>query len=198
VNPPSHPAEAGGKDASSSRLPLALVWVALAVALTGCGRQQAAPPTASAPTSAAGPAAAQPIHACALLTADDATEVLGAPVTPATVTEQKLAGSRTSRCVYLTKERPLKVVNLLVQELPNHAQAARAFDFAREISPTVAGSPPRDLPGLGERAFWEGGSTNKLHVLKDNLWMTIGASVGPGLDEQGPSHAAAVRILAHF
>jgi hypothetical protein len=138
------------------------------------------------------------IDACTYFTAEDAEAVVGAPVQTAKVTHETLAETHSSRCAYLTSKAPIKVVNLFLQQLPNREQAAKAFEFARDHAATVAGVEPRTIPNLGEKAFWVGGSANKLQVLRGNLWMTFGAAMGPGLDQAGPAQAAAEKSMRHF
>ena len=172
------------------------------------GRGQGSPGAGGArgSSSAGGPASGEggagrvaPIDACTLLTADDAAALLGAPVEKPVASRHPLPVSgHSSRCAYLTSRPPLRVVNLLVEQLATAREAQRAYEQTRSISKIVSGTLPEDIPNLGDRAFWEGGSIVKLHVLKGNLWLVIGCSLGPGLDQEGPARATAVKVLAHL
>ena len=90
------------------------------------------------------------------------------------------------------------MVNLLVEQLASAREAQRAYEQTRSISKIVSGTLPKDIPHLGDRAFWEGGSIVKLHVLRGNLWLVIGCSLGPGLDQEGPALETARKILGHL
>jgi hypothetical protein len=180
----------------------ALAAAALVAGLCACRQQGQG---AGAPAASGGPAATAtggrvaPIDACSLLTAGDAAVLLGGPVENPTVSGHPLpVAGNSSRCAYLTKSPPLKVVNLLVEQLATPREAMSAYDHTRSISKLVSGMEPQDIPNLGDKAFWEGGSIDKLHVLKGNLWLVIGCSVGPGRDQQAPATQTAAKILAHF
>jgi hypothetical protein len=183
-----------------------LVLLLLLAGLGACRQRGRGAGSGSASSPAGAPAASDegggrvaPIDACTLLTAADAEAILGGPVEkPVTSGHPLPVAGHSSRCAYLTSRPPLKVVNLLVEQLATPREAASAFEQTRRISKTVSGAPPEDLAGLGERAFWEGGSIAKLHVLKGNLWLVIGCSLGPALDQEAPARQTAARILDHF
>jgi hypothetical protein len=165
----------------------------------GAGRGGASSPTGAPAASDEGGGRVVPIDACTLLTAADAEAILGGPVEKPVASGHRLpVAGHSSRCAYLTSRPPLRVVNLLVEQLATPREAASAFEQTRRISKTVSGTPPEDLAGLGERAFWEGGSIAKLHVLKGNLWLVIGCSLGPGLDQEAPARQTAARVLDHL
>jgi hypothetical protein len=159
--------------------------------------------------------------ACALLAQDDVEELFGgrarrllsgrapaqtgarAAASPAAAapgrkwrSEGPGTGPIATRCGYASESTtPLKVVGLLVEQFPDHAAAASAYDRARGVSGAIAGMPPEDLPGLGDRAYWAGGTLKQLNVLKDNLWLNLNITVGPGLDQEAPARQAVQRVL---
>jgi hypothetical protein len=173
---------------------------AVFMAAASCRQPAASPTSRNLPTPAPTPpnVVLGKVDACTYLTAEDAAAVLGGSVKMVKATHEDLANTHASRCAYMTNEVPLRVVNLYLQQLPNPEQAARGFEFRRETAPTVSGIPAKAVPDLGDRAFWEGGSAQKLHVLRGNLWMVFGASLGPQNDQEAPARAAAALALKRF
>jgi hypothetical protein len=138
-------------------------------------------------------------HACELLTADDAGDVLGgALAAPVTSIVQDI-GVVSSRCGYIAKgAAPVKVVTLLAKTWQNPADAKRAFEHAHALSQSVSGQAPETIAGLGNRAYWAGGTLSQLHVLAGDTWMIFSGTAGPGIDPLPQDKAAAQKTLAHI
>lgn len=191
-------------------LSFSICLCALALLAAGC-HKEARPPGRAAPApgtgSAAGgsgpaPAAARrpPENlACKLLTRDDAEALLGGPVQEPPVTGSTAdIGVESWRCGYISvAQKPAKVVTLLDQHWQDPAAARKAYEHAHAISQSISGQMPENVPGLGDRAYWAGGSVNQLHVLAGSDWLVISVTAAPGFDQLGPAKQAAARILAH-
>lgn len=150
----------------------------------------------------AGPAASvmTATDACGLLARADAEALLGGPVTPPQTGSTAAPGTVSStRCSYLSASgSPVKVVTLLFRRYASPAAAADAYERALAMSRSISGAEPADEPGPslgGQRAYWAGGTVNQLNVLRDDAWLIIGSSLGPGLDQRSSSRAVAARIL---
>ncbi|HVT15602.1 MAG TPA: hypothetical protein VHQ90_05385 [Thermoanaerobaculia bacterium] len=148
----------------------------------------------------AGPSASVMTDACGLLTQADAEALLGGPVTPPQTGSTAAPGTVSStRCSYLSASgSPVKVVTLLLRRYASPAAAADAYERALAMSRSISGAEPADEAGPslgGQRAYWAGGTVNQLNVLRDDAWLIIGSSLGPGLDQRSSSRAVAARIL---
>lgn len=191
------------------RLRLSICLCALALVAGGCRKQARQPrqagPAAGASAAAGGAvpaaAAARPSEnlACKLLTRDDAEALLGGPVKEPPVTSVTAdIGVESWRCGYISvAQSPAKVVTLLAQHWQDAAAARKAYEHAHALSQSVSGQVPETVEGLGNRAYWAGGTVNQLNVLAGNDWLVISGTAGPGLDQLGPARQAAAKILAH-
>ena len=167
--------------------------LALALAATGCKHHQ--PPGAAAGSATA---ARTSNHACELLTGDDAEQLLGGAVKAPVTSVTAEVGVLSSRCGYVSvSTTPVKVVTLLARKYQQPADARNAFEHAHALAQTVSGQIRETVPGLGDRAYWAGGTVNQLNVLAGDTWLVISGTAGPGLDELGPAKLAAAKILAH-
>jgi hypothetical protein len=151
-------------------------------------------------TAGPAPGATTATDACGLLTRADAEALLGGPVSPPQTGSTAAPGTVSStRCSYLSASgNPVKVVTLLLRRYASPAAAADAYERALAISRSISGAEPADEAGPalgGQRAYWAGGTVNQLNVLRDDAWLIIGSSLGPGLDQRASSRAVAARIL---
>lgn len=160
-------------------LPLAVL---LAVAGFGCGRGA---PTPTGPNNAATNSAApsNPIvnkkyDSCVLFTKADAEAVLGMkvnePLHSGAATEDQ--ATIVSSCSYATNgELPtdVKVASMLIRKAADSVEAMRVYDEARAQSKGLSGVDPVDVQGLGDRAYWAGGSLTQLNVLKGDAWFIV-------------------------
>jgi hypothetical protein len=188
-------------------LGLSICLCALSLLTAGC-RKETRPSGPVAPTPGAGsvagggaPAARAPREnlACKLLTRDDAEALLGGPVQEPPVTGSTAdIGVESWRCGYVSvAQNPAKVVTLLAQHWQDPAATRKAYEHAHAISRSISGQMPQQVPGLGDRAYWAGGTINQLHVLAGSDWLVISGTAAPGFDQLGPARLAAARILAH-
>jgi hypothetical protein len=137
-------------------------------------------------------------RACELLTRIDAEELLGGPVKAPVTSITADIGVVSSRCGYLSEsEKPVKVVTLLANKWQNPAEARTAYERAHALSQSISGQAPESVAGLGDRAYWAGGTVDQLNVLAGDTWLVISGTAGPGLEQLGPAKLAAAKILAH-
>jgi hypothetical protein len=136
-------------------------------------------------------------RACELLTKSDAEDLLGgALATPVTSIVQDI-GVVTSRCGYIAKGgSTVKVVTLLAKTWQNPADARYAFEHAHALSQSVSGQAPETIAGLGNRAYWAGGTASQLNVLSGATWMVFSGTAGPGVDPLPQDKAAAEKALS--
>ena len=194
----------------SIQLERRLAALAFLAALTllgtaACGRRQAGNATLRSRRTVTRPeplrVATPPVtnHACELFTKDDAEAVLGGEVEAPITKLVPDIGVVSSRCGYIAKGvKPAKVVTLLAKTWRDPADARHAFEHAHALSQTVSGEAPQNLDGLGDRAYWEGGTISQLHVLAGNVWMIFGGTTGPGIDPRPQDQAAAHKALSHL
>jgi hypothetical protein len=190
---------------SSKAMAIALLVLA-AVAAGGCHRRQQerqgeATTDGAGATPGAGGAAqpgarARQNRACELLTRTDAEELLGGPVKAPVTSITADIGVVSSRCGYISEsERPVKVVTLLAKRWQNPADARTAYERAHALSQSISGQVPESVAGLGDRAYWAGGTVDQLNVLAGDTWLVISGTAGPGLDQLAPAKLAAAKIL---
>ena len=187
---------------SPAALP-ALAALALTMGLSACHKTPPAPQGAAAAGVKPGqvlPAGVKAENlACTLLTRDDAETQLGgavqAPITSLTAD----IGQVSSRCAYISVDtHPVKVLTLLATRWEKAPDATMGYERAHVMAQTISGQLPETIEGLGQRAYWVGGTLNRLNVLSGNTWLVITANLGPGVDQQAPAKAAAAAILRHL
>ncbi len=164
-------------------LPLAAI-----IALTGFGCGPATPPasnTATDPINAAkdsgaptNPIVNKKYDSCVLFVKVDAEAVLGMkvndPLHSGAATEDQ--ATIVSSCSYATNaEMPsdVKVASLLIRKAKDSVEALRVYDEARAQSKGLSGVDPVDVQGLGDRAYWAGGSLTQLNVIKGDAWFIV-------------------------
>jgi hypothetical protein len=136
--------------------------------------------------------------ACDLLTKSDAEDVLGGGVDAPVTSIVPALGLVASRCGYVaTGTKPARVVTLLATTWQNPADAKHAFERAHAMSQSTSGQAPETLSGLGDRAYWAGGTASQLHVLVGGTWMVFSGTAGPGVDPRPQCKAAAEKAVAH-
>jgi hypothetical protein len=185
-------------------LPLLLLVAPPALLLAGCRGQKAAeaPPAQAA---AAAPRPPMPAgmkavtnYACELLPEADARELLGGPVKPPVTTMHADIGLVASRCAYLSETgNPIRVVTLLANRWQQAPAARQAFEHAHVLAQSISGQAPVNVPGLGDRAYWAGGTVNQLNVLDGDTWLVVTCTLGADPDLLGAARTAAERVLAH-
>jgi hypothetical protein len=168
--------------------------VALAVALAGCG-----PSSGASQAAAPGPAPRAPhaVEACALLTAADAQAALGEQevVEMTSFLSEAQKQKDPAQCGYNAGSDPSKIVRLEVRRAASPDAASSAFDSTRGL---LAGSAPQDVPGLGDAAFWVGGSLAQLHVRKGATQLIITSQPGEGKDPLAAAKTLAGQALGRL
>jgi hypothetical protein len=173
--------------------------LALLAALAGCGPTSGTGGSGSAKGTAASPAgSARQVDACTLFTAADAQAVLGEEevVEMTSFLNEAQKTRDPAQCGYNAGSDPAKVVRLEVRRAASAESAQGAFDSTRSL---LAGSAPQDVPGLGDGAFWVGGSLDQLHVRKGATQLIITSQTtsqpGEGKDPLAVAKGIAGRAL---
>ena len=182
------------------------VLAVLALAGFGCGKApaanttdpiNAAKDTTSAPSN---PIQNKKYDGCVLFTKADAEAVLGMkandPLHSGAATEDQ--ATIVSSCSYATSgEMPsdVKVASLLVRKAIDSVEAMRVYDEARAQSKGLSGVDPVDVQGLGDRAYWAGGSLTQLNVLKGDAWLIVNIQDTKSTDLQKQATEAVRRAL---
>ncbi len=174
--------------------PLAAV---LALTLGACGGKSepkvgdtSSPQSTTTPDSKAN---AVKIDACELFPADEASAIAGEQVSWMSSTLEDAVGRDPLNCSYNagTTENP-RILSLIVRPAPSPERAARMHKAARSSFETMVRGEIRDLPNLGESAFWAGGNIQQLRVLSGAHELAV--TVNLGADQDGA--AAAQKIAA--
>lgn len=148
----------------------------LAALLAACGGGSEAPE--DAPEGAAIDPAT--LNACELFTVADALQFNGGqPVAPRSSTFDDAARSGNAlTCSFntavATPDQP-KVLGLEIRPARDARAAARNMESSRAMLKRLSGGEIQEVPGLGEKAMFAGGSLHQLHVLKGNLVLVVTA-----------------------
>lgn len=171
---------------------LSLALAASTTALVaGCG------PTSD---SKLGKSAAPPLRqvdACTLFTAADAQAVLAEEevVEMSSFLSEGQGKKDPSQCGYNAGSDPSKVVRIEVRRAASSEAIQSAFDSTRSL---LAGSAPQDVPGLGDGAFWVGGTLDQLHVRKGAAQLIVTSQPGEGKDPLTVAKSIAGKALARL
>jgi hypothetical protein len=120
------------------------------------------------------------LNACELFTAQDALQFNGGrPVAPrsSTFDDASRSGSALScsfNTAVSTPDQP-QVLGLEIKPASSAEAAARNLESSRAMLKRLAGGEIQEVPGMGEKAFFAGGTLSQLHVLKSNLVLVITA-----------------------
>jgi hypothetical protein len=167
------------------------------MALGACGRPSR-PGAGKAPAAVASPGA--PLDACALLTPADAREILGGEVAAPTRSIVPGSGETVSQCSYASDNsgaspRSHRFLSLLVRHSP---AAPAAYDQARAVAKALTGSDPVDVSGVGDKAYWTGGTFKQLTVLAKNIQLVVSVELGDGKDRVEGTKAVARKALSRM
>ena len=137
-----------------------VVSLLIGAMLSGCGGSSAG--------------AGSAIDACKLLTQPDAEAVLGgtvkAPENP--VSGEGLAV--VTSCKYRVAAAPsVNNVSIIVRRLDSADAAKQDFEQLKKDMQPKLNVPPTEVAGVGDAAFWSGGSVNQLAVLKGKVQLLI-------------------------
>ena len=170
---------------------LSLVLATTVAALAGCG------PTSDSKGTSGAARPARQVDACTLFTEADAKAVLAEEevVEMSSFLTDGQKQKDPSQCGYNAGSDPSKIVRIEVRRAASPEAVQGAFDSTRSL---LAGSAPQDVPGLGDGAFWVGGTLEQLHVRKGPTQLIITSQPGEGKDPLGIAKAIAGKALARL
>ncbi len=152
-------------------------WPVIALVLAaacGSGTPDQAPggaAAAKAATKAMATAAPGAIDASQILTKADAEAVLGKEVGDPTATS---TAGVVSTCNYMAKD--LTGLHMLIRASASPDAARVIFEEAQKQSKVLSRADPEPVEGLGDAAYWAGGSLDQLNVLKGRYWVILSAA----------------------
>lgn len=146
--------------------------LALALLLAACGRESTAPEGATIDPAT--------LNACELFTVADALQLNGGqPVAPrsSTFDDASRSGNPLACSFNTAVATPdqAQVLGLEIKPARSPEAAARNLESSRAMLNRLADGEIQEVPGLGEKAMFAGGSLNQLHVLKGNLVLVVTA-----------------------
>jgi hypothetical protein len=152
----------------------------------------------SAISATSGAAQTEPLlDACSLLTPGDAREILGGEVSPETTSVIQGSGETVSQCAYASAHSR-RFLSLLVRQSMPAARADAAYDRARAMAKALTGSDPVDVSGVGEKAYWTGGTFRQLTVLAKGVQLIVNVDLGDGRDRIAGTKAVARKALSRM
>ncbi len=175
-------------------LKITLAALAVLVSLSACSKTTA-PSADNSAVPAPSKEVAAPVapvanastpDACKYLTKEIAESVVG-PISKEPNTEGSNVGM--SNCMYLSDD--FSAVSLLITSDFSSA----TFDQAFQASKGISGVDPVKVEGLGDAAYWAGGTLNQMNILKgDNLMIIM--AIGAKGDVQTVARGVAEKVLA--
>ena len=170
---------------------LALIPLICPAVFVACGNSAKTDPAVVAKPRVVQPdAPPKAVSACSLLTAEEVAAILGEPVEKPT---DSATGRTVTNCNWMTPS--FHMVGILVRLASSPSEAATVRQDAHRQSKSLSGVDPQDVAGLGESAYWAGGSINQLNVFKGNYWLIITASKGKAGDNLSLAKAVAQKAL---
>jgi hypothetical protein len=145
-----------------------IIAVLALVTLVGAGCNQNQPATQ---TTARQPAKI----ACDVLSGAEAATAFGAEVEKGKSNEIQEGDVKVTTCAYATSVAPIKIMTLLLRRAENRVAAEEAFQETKSQSRDQSGVEPQEVFGLGDAAYWVGGSLNQLNVRKNEYWIILSA-----------------------
>ena len=139
--------------------------------------------------------------ACGLITHEEIQSIQGSAVKESKSSGRIEGAFRVSQCVYVAEDFVKSVSLMVTQSNPDGQVKRTPKDFWQEIfgryhkeeetsepgpqggeSGKKSKTPPKQIDGLGDEAYWSSGITSVLHVLKNDtiIYLSIG---GAGNDE---------------
>jgi hypothetical protein len=157
----------------------------LASCLAGCGQA----PAKSTPPPAA-------IDACALLNPDDVGLYSGDVMGTLSSTIDDTVGRDPAQCTYsLAGTTPPRVIGLQVRQADSAERAASLHRAAESGLNSLAGGVT-PIAGLGDAAFWVGGTLDQLHVLVGSQQLIFTVQIDK--DPQAAARNLAGRALSRI
>ncbi len=119
-------------------------------------------------------AVASTLDACDLFPNDEATAIAGSYVSGMSSTLEDAQGRDPLSCAYNagSTEQP-SLLSLVVRVHPSPERAASTLLAARGSLERMTRGDLRDIPNLGDGAFWAGGGLKQLHVRKGEKQILI-------------------------
>ncbi|HWQ99517.1 MAG TPA: hypothetical protein VN397_01565 [Candidatus Methylomirabilis sp.] len=161
--------------------PMLLLFAALVALGAGCGAQPATPlqPSAAEPAAPGQPdEMVFTVDPCALITADDAKQILGGTVSPAFTDQSVDFGSRHCRYTTTRESELSRIIEFTVHESDNLKKSLYELPaneyFARLKTAHFASNPEEtgQLSGIGDDAYWDG---SMIRVLRGNYLLNLSA-----------------------
>ncbi len=119
---------------------------------------------------------ADELNACKLLTMEEASAVIGEELLKK-YSGAKLGNIIVTSCTYTVSSTIMTTatssVRFILQEFNTVEEAQRNYDAAREQSQDLSGTAPEEVTGLGESAYWSGGTLNHLGVHAGKRWYQL-------------------------
>ena len=145
----------------------------------------------AAPKRGEGKVAASAIDACDLFPDDEAAAIAGGYVSGMSSTLEDAKGRDPLSCAYNagSTEQP-RILSLVVRLHPSPERAGTALNAARGALDKLTHGDLRDVPGLGDGAFWAAGSLMQLHVRQGEKQLLITCQ----LNDPAASFAGAQKI----
>jgi hypothetical protein len=145
----------------------------------GCSKNERAAPTPAQNAPVA------PVDSCALLTSEEIASVQGEPLQQTTPTTQSAGAFAVSQCYFALPTHANSIVVTVTQPTTGDARALKAQweqmfhhpEAEREEGEEKEKTPPREVPGIGEQAYWTGSTiSGALYILQGGRQIRI--SVG--------------------
>lgn len=137
------------------------------------------------------PAAISSIDACDLFPDDEANAIAGGYVSGMSSTLEDAKGRDPLSCAYNagSTEQP-RILSLVVRLHESPERAEKTLRSTRSALNTLTHGDLKDVPNLGDGAFWAGGSLLQLHVRKGEKQLLITCQ----LNDPAASFAGAQKI----
>jgi hypothetical protein len=172
-------------------LRFALTTLVVLFSISACSAPKApSAENAATPTTPSNeaPAPVAVPDACKYLTKEIAETVVGSVDT---APKTNGSGNGISNCMYLSTD--LSAVSLLIQVGSSGSDFEKGFGLSKSIS----GVDPVKVDGLGDGAFWAGGTLNQMNILKGNNLMIV-SGMGLKGDTQSVLKDVSLKILANM
>ena len=172
------------------RKSLACGGVVLTVLLAGCG-------PGHDPRDAKAFRAPDKFEACALFPFEEAQAIAGTSVASISSTMEDAVGRDTKICSYNagSVEVP-QIMGLEVRPAQSVGEAERRQEGSRPFLGTLSKGQVVDVPGVGDAAFWAGGSVGQLHVRKGTVSLVV--TIQAGKDPMGAAKQVAERAFTRM
>jgi hypothetical protein len=162
---------------------LASVFVLFMLAACSKSGGSVSAPTSDTPSAVAPVAEVSLPDSCKLLSKEIVESVVG-PVGDA---KTDGSGPASSNCMYLAED--FSGISLMITK-----SSSDSFQKSFEASKSISGVDPVKVDGVGESAFFAGGTLNQLNVLKNDNWMIFSAF--GATDPQATTKKLADKVLA--